>query len=64
MDVLKTEDAIGLYACVFDYPVEKFDPEKMKLKQLSMLGGEPGTRDKDPMTEEQKEASMKAKNEP
>lgn len=72
--VLKTEDAIRLYSCVYDIPEELFDPARMKLKQTAMLikpetGGEESnptanTRNKQPMSEDQKDASMKAKNEP
>lgn len=51
--VLTTEAAINLNACVYDIPVEAFDKERMKLKQLAMLvkpgpggGGEGGDEKK------------------
>jgi hypothetical protein len=64
--ILTTEAAREMYACVFDIPIEAIDATRLKKKQDVALEepGVRGSRDKPTMTEEQKDASMKAKNEP
>lgn len=64
--ILTTEAARKLYACVYDVPIEYIDSARLHKKQEVMLeeGMSAGTRNKPDMTEDQKAASMKAKNEP
>lgn len=64
--ILTVESARKLYACVYDVPEEYIDKKKLKQKQELMVQTpvNAGSRLKPTMTEDQKDASMKAKNEP
>lgn len=58
--ILKPDIAIKLNACVYDVPEDAFDIEKMKTKQMAVVVNPKASRE--PLTEDQKDANMKAKN--
>jgi len=64
--IITTDAARKLYACIFGIPEDYIDEERLKQKQELMVQTvtQPNTRNKLPMTEDQKAASMNAKNEP
>lgn len=61
--IMHTEAVKKLYSCVYDVPVDFLDEDRIKKKQDVMVDPSQakGTRDKPRMTEDQKQASMKAK---
>lgn len=63
--VMKPEVVKMLYACTYGVPEEYFDIARIKKKQDAMLleAAGPATRNRQPQTEEQKDAKMRAKNE-
>ena len=63
--ILYTEAAKKMYSCVYDVPIDFIDDERIKQKQDLMVETPiaKGTRNKPDMTEDQKQASMKAKTE-